>query len=221
MAKPKKNVIGETYGRLTITGDAPQRTKDRRVYVECACGNTKDVLLGDLRRGDTTSCGCYLKEVITSHGDAGTRLYKIYKGMLNRCYLPTMTGYSNYGGRGITVHPEWVNSYESFRDWALSNGYADNLTIDRKKVDENYTPNNCRWLAKELQQRNKQDIKGTSSNYTGVSLCKQTGNWIAMIKVNGKQKNLGRHKSEHAAACARDQYIVDNNLTDFKMNNVL
>ena len=74
MTKPKKNVTGEVYGRLTITGDAPQQTKDRRVFVKCVCGNTKDVLLGDLRRGDTSSCGCLLKESITKHGDAHARL---------------------------------------------------------------------------------------------------------------------------------------------------
>lgn len=220
MAKPKKNVVGEVYGRLTITGDAPYRGKDRRVFVRCECGNTKDILLGSLRNGDSTSCGCYLQEVITKHGDASSRLYKIYKGMLNRCLLPTMTSFHNYGGRGITVCPEWRSSYAAFREWAHSSGYDDTLSIDRINVNGNYEPNNCRWIPVGNQQRNKQAIKNTSSNYVGVSLCKQTGKWIAMIKVCGKQKNLGRYPTEIEAAKARDQYIVDHSLNDYVLNGV-
>jgi hypothetical protein len=219
MAKPKKNVVGEVYGRLTITGDAPYRTKDRRVYVQCECGNAKDVLLGDLRRGDTVSCGCYLKEVIMVHGDATTRLYKIFKGMHNRCCLPSTTRYVEYGGRGIRVCPEW-HDYEVFRAWALTHGYEDTLSIDRKDNDKNYEPDNCRWIPKGHQQRNKRVI-GASSQYVGVTKCKQTGRWLAMIKVDGKQKNLGRYDTEAEAAKARDNYIVVNALEHYIMNNIL
>lgn len=219
--KPKKDVRGEVYGRLTITGDAPYRTRDRRVFVLCECGKTKDVLLGDLRRGDTLSCGCYLKERITSHGDSYTRLYKIYAGMLSRCHNPAADRYASYGARGISVCESWKNSYEEFRDWALRQGYDDSLTIERKDVDGNYEPDNCTWLPQALQQRNKQRLTSGSSTYIGVSHCKQTGRWIAMIKVHGKQKNLGRYASELEAAKARDQYIIDSGLTNFHMNKVL
>lgn len=219
--KPKKNVIGEVYGRLIITGDAPYRSKDRRVFVTCKCGNNKDVLLGDLRRGDTVSCGCYLKEVITSHGDSYTRLYKLYKGMLNRCYLPTQEQYLHYGGRGIVVCDSWRTSYESFRDWALSHGYDDSLTIERCNVDGNYEPRNCEWIPMELQHRNKQVVKGASSQYIGVSKCKQTGKWLAMFKVGRSQKNLGRYTTELEAAQARDRHILVNGYRNFHMNGVL
>ena len=218
MTKSRKNVIGEVYGRLVITGDAPDRSKDRRVYVKCTCGVTKEVLLGSLRNGDTTSCGCYLQEVITKHDGYGTRLYKIYHGMLNRCYLPSMSRYSEYGGRGITVCAAWQSSFENFRDWATANGYSDDLSIDRKNVDGNYEPDNCRWIPEREQQRNKRKLPKTSSQYLGVSSCKQTGKWVAMIKVNNKQKNLGRYDTEYAAAKARDAYICDNNLQNFKLN---
>lgn len=221
MAKPKKNVTGEIYGRLTITGDAPYRSKDRRVYVQCICGNTKDVLLGDLRRGDTQSCGCYLQEQITKHGDAHARLYKIYHGMLNRCYLKTTIHFHNYGGRGITVCDEWKENYEVFRNWALNNGYQDNLTIDRKNVNGNYEPENCQWLSQHLQQRNKQAVPNCSSKYVGVSRCKGTNFWLSYVKINRKMKSLGRFPSELEAAKTRDQYILNNNLEHFRLNNVL
>lgn len=218
MTKPKKDVTGEQYGRLTITGDAPYRSKDRRVYVVCQCGNTKDVLLGDLRRGDTTSCGCYLSEVITKHGGAATRLYKIYHGMLNRCYLPSMTSYESYGGRGITVCQNWRDSFENFQQWALSNGYTDTLSIERKDVDAPYEPGNCTWIPINEQQRNKRKITNTTSKYLGVSLCKQTGKWVVMVKVLGKQKNLGRYDDEIVAARVRDEYIRSTGLPNYKYN---
>lgn len=218
MSKPRKDVTGETYGRLVITGNAPDRSKDRRVYVFCACGNTKDVLLGSLRNGDTTSCGCYLQEVITTHGDHNTRLYKLYHGMLNRCYLPAMSRYAEYGGRGITVCNEWRTDFAAFRSWAEQSGYTDELSIDRRDNDGNYEPGNCRWIPLGNQQRNKRKLSGTSSQYLGVSLCKQTGRWQAMIKVDGKQKNLGRHPDEITAARVRDAYITDNGIKNFKLN---
>lgn len=218
MTKPKKNVIGEQYGRLLITGDAPYKSKDRRVYVLCECGNTKDVLLGDLRRGDTVSCGCYLKEVITKHSGADSRLYKIYHGMLNRCYLPTMTGYSNYGGRGITVCDEWKADFKIFQSWAVNNGYTDSMSIERKNVDKSYEPGNCTWIPFCEQQRNKRKGTNTSSKYLGVSLCKQTGKWVVIVKVLGKCKNLGRYDDEVEAAQVRDDYLRATGLPNYKYN---
>lgn len=218
MAKPKKDVVGETYGRLVIIDDAPYRSKDRRVFVKCVCGTVKDVLLGDLRRGDTTSCGCYLQEVITKHGDASNRLYKIYHGMLDRCYLPTIPGYENYGARGITVCDQWQQSYEEFKDWATASGYTDVLSIDREDVDGPYTPANCRWIPMGEQQRNKRKLAGTSAQYIGVSFCKRTSKWLSYIKVNGVMKNLGRFLTEAEAATARNNYITVNKLANFKLN---
>lgn len=220
MAKPKKDVTGEVYGRLTILGDAPYRSKDRRVFVICSCGNTKDVLLGDLRRGDTVSCGCYLTEVITKHGDHKTKLYRIYHGMLNRCYLENTDRFTDYGGRGIAVCKEWRESFDAFKAWAISNGYTDDLSIDRKDVDGNYEPSNCRWIPLSEQQRNKRKQLNKSSVFLGVAKCKQTKKWIATIKVNGKLKNLGRYSDEKEAATVRDNYIKLNNLSNYKLNNL-
>ena len=82
--------------------------------------------------------------------------------MRARCYRKSARKYKDYGGRGITVCDEWKDNYESFRDWAMANGYADNLTLDRKDTNRNYEPDNCRWVTNQEQQYNKR----TNVNYT-------------------------------------------------------
>ena len=216
--KPRKNVVGEIYGRLIIIDDAESHTKDRRVWVKCDCGKEKVVLLNSLRRGETTSCGCYNQEVITKHGQSTSRIYKIYKGMINRCSNPNMSGYHNYGGKGVAVCKEWLDSFEAFYSWAMQEGYSDSLTIERKNPDGNYEPSNCTWVTEYLQQRNRRKKSGTSSKYIGVSRCKQTNKWLSIIKIHGKAKNLGRYSTEVEAAMARDKYIVENHLEGFSLN---
>ena len=82
------------------------------------------------------------------------RLYRIYYNMKSRCYNPKATNFKYYGGRGITVCDEWKNSFQAFYDWAIENGYADNLTLDRRDNDDIYKPSNCRWADKYTQNNN-------------------------------------------------------------------
>lgn len=93
------------------------------------------------------------------HGDSYTRLYKTWADMKTRCYTESCRSYERYGGRGITVCDEWRNSYIAFRDWALSNGYNDNLTIERVNVNGNYEPSNCKFITWEEQYDNRRSNK--------------------------------------------------------------
>ena len=77
--------------------------------------------------------------------------------MLKRCYKPHVLKYEYYGGLGIFVCDEWKNDFTKFRDWAMANGYNDNLTIDRIDVMDNYYPENCRWIPFKDQQANKKN----------------------------------------------------------------
>ena len=84
-----------------------------------------------------------------------TRIYRIWSGMKDRCNRPKNEWYSRYGGRGITVCPEWLHDFKAFQDRALSHGYRDDLTIDRIDNDKGYSPDNCRWATMEEQIQNK------------------------------------------------------------------
>lgn len=91
------------------------------------------------------------------HGDTGTRLHRIWKGMKCRCNLNTHPTYKTYGARGISVCSEWNNSYSAFREWSLSNGYSERLELDRIDVNGNYCPENCRWVSHHEQTLNRRD----------------------------------------------------------------
>ena len=161
--KPYINLIGNQYGRLTVVSlveDIAGAKVHTRWLCKCECGNEIVVMGYNLRNGNTTSCGCKQKEKAAArfktHGETGQRLYVIWQHMRRRCNKPSEPCYHLYGGRGITVCEEW-HKYETFRDWALANGYADHLTLDRIDVDGNYEPNNCRWITQGEQTLNRRN----------------------------------------------------------------
>ena len=88
------------------------------------------------------------------HGGKGTRLYRIWQMMKNRCHNPRTPRFKDYGARGITVCDEWKDDFQAFYDWAMSHGYSDDLTIDRIVNDKGYSPDNCRWATKLVQGNN-------------------------------------------------------------------
>lgn len=124
----------------------------------CECGTEKLVTGWNLKAGHAKSCGCKTSEIIkissTTHGLAKSPLHKIWLGMKTRCYNKNTASYVNYGARGIKVCDEWLNSFETFyKD--MSDDFSLGLTIERKDVNKNYSKDNCKWIPKAEQSKNR------------------------------------------------------------------
>lgn len=96
--------------------------------------------------------------MVKTHGLSNTRLYNIWRHIKKRTRLSTSSNFKYYGGRGINVCDEWYDSFAVFSKWALENGYRDDLSIDRKDVDGNYEPSNCRWTTQAVQMKNRRNV---------------------------------------------------------------
>lgn len=149
------NMIGQKFGRLTVVDF--NRLENHKTYWKCICdcGLTVISTGNNLRSGNTKSCGCLRREETRIRGKANkthgeshdnrTRLYSIWCGMRNRCNNPNHQAFYLYGGKGISLCNDW-NNYTNFKSWAMSNGYADSLSIDRIDPSKGYDPSNCRWI---------------------------------------------------------------------------
>lgn len=154
------DLTGQKFGRLIVVERAENyKSGDARFKCKCDCGNEIIVASQRLKNGRSKSCGCLQKELTIkrslTHGMTSTRVFRIWIDVKRRCVNPRTKNYKHYGARGITVCEEWKNDFMAFYNWSISNGYQENLTIDRIDVNGNYEPNNCRWATTKEQNANK------------------------------------------------------------------
>ena len=158
------DLTDKIFGRLKVL-NREGVDKDKRPMWNCICECGKNTIVKGnlLRRGETKSCGCLLLEKNRERANLRRRkvpdtLVEIYNNIKQRCYNPNNKMYYRYGGRGIIMCEEWLNSYEKFYNDVISN-YNCNYQLDRRDNNGNYCPENCRWVSKEVNMQNSSATK--------------------------------------------------------------
>ena len=187
------DLTGKRYGRLIVIEYVGKKDNDILWKCKCDCGEEKIATANNLNSGRTKSCGCLLAESRKKphnlhpkfknrrKGISHSRIYTIYRGMIYRCNRNYHEN-KRYYGRGIKVCQEWLgeNGFYNFYNWAMNNGYSDNLTIDRIDNDGNYEPTNCRWVTMHDQQNNKNN--NIRISYNGET--KTLSQWCEELSLN-------------------------------------
>lgn len=155
------DVSGERYGRLVAVKRVANRGRATFWSFRCDCGKTTEAALGAVRSGDIQSCGCWKAESFLAravhHGMAGSRTYLSWSNAKARCYNPKNKRFADYGGRGIAMCDRWRASFEAFLSDMGERPHG--MTLDRKDVNGNYEPGNCRWATQSEQTTNTRNQK--------------------------------------------------------------
>ena len=217
--KNSDSLAGGRFGRLTVMSQDGKRGTRRLWLCLCDCGSETRVTTSNLKAGSVSSCGCLAREVTsarsTTHGGRLTRLYSIWHGMKARCSRPH-PNHKYHHGLGVSVCEEWASSFAAFRDWAVSNGYSEHLSIDRIDNDGDYTPNNCRWATYRQQRLNARTTLRTSDGDPAIIVAALNGinrstfysrlssGWSVDDAANIVPTHKNRHESFKRYAAAID-----------------
>ena len=157
-----RDLTGQQFNYLTVLRRSEENTKDgkARWVCRCICGREVTYASVDItrKRHPVKSCGCLRNRLIgessTTHGMSKHPAWEVWHSMKQRCNDPNHPAYHNYGGRGITVCDEWQHSFENF--WQdMGSTYQRGLELDRRDNNKGYSPENCRWVPRKINVRNR------------------------------------------------------------------
>lgn len=184
----KADLSGQQFGDLRVSHiDHVGGHGAKFWHCVCICSGVKVARASELLGGFATTCGAHhsraqlaweaqqsvnLTKSPQGHG-CRTRLYSIWANMRSRCENPKATKFKDYGARGIFVCDSW-KTYSTFASWSLTNGYADDLTLDRIDNYSGYSPGNCRWATTEVQSKNRRIPR---KSLTAFGETKTVGEW--------------------------------------------
>ena len=168
--KKGKNILGQRFGNLEVI-EYLGLTDANQAYwkCKCDCGNEINLITTVLTAGGRISCGCVGRELqkkaVTKHGLCYTNIYNIYQTIRKRCCDPANAQYEKYGGRGIRICAQWLDDDSSeeksgflnFYNWAIENGYTEDLMLDRIDPDRDFCPENCRWVSRKQRWNNNKN----------------------------------------------------------------
>lgn len=173
----------------------------------CDCGNICTKTRSSLISKNVKSCGCMKIDAgrrRIKHGRSNTPEYRAWRGIINRCYRKKERNYCDYGGRGISVHKDWINSFQKFFDY-VGERPSPKHSIDRINNNGNYEPGNVKWSTIFEQAVNKRKRKNTMSKYRGVSQSPNKKKWLANIASHNRNYCIGTFKTEKEAAIAYNE----------------
>lgn len=199
---------GSVVGRLTVVEIVGKSSNGSFIWLcSCECGNTKEVISSSLNSGLVQSCGCLYDEIKgkqkLTHGRSNSREYHSWSAMKQRCYCPEHDYYENYGGKGIKVCEQWLNSFETF--YSDMGECPEGYSLDRIEVSGNYCKENCRWTDNSMQGYNTNKKINNTSGKTGVSYHTKQDKWQAYISANNEQLYLGTYSTFEEACKAREE----------------
>lgn len=179
-----KNITGERFSKLVAIERIGVNIYRKSIWkCVCDCGNEVNISLGELLTGNTKSCGCIrFKHGVTENSKGRSRLLHIWNGIIGRTSNPNNKDFVRYGGRGIKICNGWKKSFKKFYEWSLSNGYEENLSIDRIDNDRSYEPSNCRWATVETQSNNRRNNVFLSSNNESHTVTQ----WAKIVGINSE-----------------------------------
>lgn len=193
-------LIGKTFGRLTVVENKGLNKYGKTLWLcKCTCGNNIVAIGSSIIIGETKSCGCYKTEKLTKHSLSRSKEYRVWADMIQRCTNQKCANYKHYGARGIVVCKRWMDSFEAFlKD--MGNRPSEKHSLERKDVNGNYTPVNCKWATRREQDLNRRNTRFIEHNGVKMVLCE----WASFLNVG--RVTLREFLEQHTFAEAVDRY---------------